>query len=78
VSGRYRPPSEQTLGRLRDALFDVYQGHERSLFKPSRSTRPRRTLGQRNVQVHAALLMQLLRDNGDNEKAAAAAVEKVF
>ena len=68
----------KTLGRLRNALFNVYQGHERSLFKPRRATRPRRTLGQQNVQVHAALLMQLLMDDDEKEKAAAKAAEKVL
>jgi len=69
---------EQTLGRLRDALSDVYQGHERSLFKPRRSSHPRRTPRRWNIQVHAALLMRLRMDNGEKEKGAATAVEKVL
>jgi hypothetical protein len=66
------------LGRLRNALSDVHQGHERSLFKPRRSGKPPRTFRQWRIQVQSAVLMQLRRDDGENEQAAAKAVEKVL
>jgi hypothetical protein len=66
------------LGRLRNALSDVHQGHERSLFKPRRSGRAPRTFRQWRIQVQSAVLMQLRRDDGENEQAAAKAVEKVL
>jgi hypothetical protein len=66
------------LGRLRNALSDVYQGQDRSLFKPRRSSRPGRTIRQRSIQVHAAVLLRLRMDYGESEKAAAKTVEKVL
>jgi hypothetical protein len=66
------------LGRLRNALSDIHQGHERSLLKPRRSGKAPRTFRQWRIQVQSALLMQLRMDNGENEKAAAKAVEKVL